>query len=229
MVNMVSTNVGELYKSLSKEELYELLEEVSKGNVAARDKVITHNKRLVLYRVSTRFGYTSCDKEDLMSAGNIGLMKAVDSYDLSKGIEFTTYAVKCIDNSMIRYLDGYNKHLRDISIDDAIYYDKQGNEIKMIDTIKNNTNIEEEYEESELYEAIRELINQLSERDRKIIMMNFGFYDDIVYSQKEIASLLNIPQSSFSRLKNKLINYLGMRLEEEGIIVLPKKKVLKKC
>ena len=229
MVNMVSTNVGKLPKQLSKEELYKLLEEVSKGNVEARDKVIDHNKRLILYRISTRFEYTSCDKEDLISVGNLGLMRAVDSYDVSKGVEFTTYAIKCIDNAILNFLKVNRKYMLEDRLEDVIYYDKQGNEIKLGDTIKDRTNLEEDFEHKELYEVIRELINQLSDRDRKIIMMNFGFYDDIVYSQKEIASLLNIPQSSFSRLKNKLINYLGMRLEEEGIIVLPKKKVLKKC
>lgn len=225
MVGKLSLNAEELPRQLSKEELYLLLEGVRYGDMEAREKVIIHNKRLVLYRMSTKFGYTSCDKEDLMSAGIIGLMKAVDSYDLSKGIEFTTYAVKCIDNTMMKYLNSYNKHLKDISIDDAIYYDKQGKEIKLGDTIKDNSDLEEDFEHKELYEAIREIINQLSERDRKIIMMNFGFYDDIVYSQKDIATLLGIPQSSFSRLKNRLVNYLGIRLEEEGVITLPSRKL----
>lgn len=225
MVGKLSLNAEELPRQLSKEELYLLLEGVRYGDMEAREKVIIHNKRLVLYRMSTKFGYTSCDKEDLMSAGIIGLMKAVDSYDLSKGIEFTTYAVKCIDNAMMKYLNSYNKHLKDTSIDDAIYYDKQGKEIKLGDTIKDNSDLEEDFEHKELYEVIREIINQLSERDRKIIMMNFGFYDDIVYSQKDIATLLGIPQSSFSRLKNRLVNYLGIRLEEEGVITLPSRKL----
>lgn len=225
MVGKLSLNAEELPRQLSKEELYLLLEGVRYGDMEAREKVIIHNKRLVLYRMSTKFGYTSCDKEDLMSAGIIGLMKAVDSYDLSKGIEFTTYAVKCIDNAMMKYLNSYNKYLKDTSIDDAIYYDKQGKEIKLGDTIKDNSDLEEDFEHKELYEVIREIINQLSERDRKIIMMNFGFYDDIVYSQKDIATLLGIPQSSFSRLKNRLVNYLGIRLEEEGVITLPSRKL----
>lgn len=225
MVGRLSLSVEELPKQLSKEELYLLLEGVRYGDMEAREKVIIHNKRLVLYRMSTKFGYTSCDKEDLMSAGIIGLVKAVDSYDLSKDIEFTTYAIKCIDNAMTTYLNSYNKYLKDTSIDDTIYYDEQGKEIKFSDTIKDNSDLEEDFEHKELYEVIREIINQLSERDRKIIMMNFGFYDGIVYSQKEIATLLNIPQSSFSRLKNKLVNYLGMRLEEEGVITLPSRKL----
>lgn len=225
MVNNLYRNIGKLPNLLSKEELYELLKETSNGNMSAREKVIIYNKRLVLYRLSTRFEYTGYDKEDLMSVGTLGLMRAVDSYDISKGTEFTTYAIKCIDNAILRYINKYNKYLTEASLDDTIYYDNKGNEIKLGDTIKDNTNIEEEYDELETYKIIRELINQLSERDRIIIMMNFGFYDDIVYSQKDIATLLNIPQSSFSRLKNKLVNYLGMRLEEEGIIALPSRKL----
>ena len=225
MVNNLYRNIGKLPNLLSKEVLYELLKEASNGNMSAREKVIIYNKRLVLYRLSTRFEYTAYDKEDLMSVGTLGLMQAVDSYDISKGTEFTTYAIKCIDNAILRYINKYNKYLTEASLDDTIYYDEKGNEIKLGDTIKDNTNIEEEYDELETYKIIRELINQLSERDRIIIMMNFGFYDDIVYSQKDIATLLNIPQSSFSRLKNKLVNYLGMRLEEEGIIALPSRKL----
>lgn len=225
MVNNLYINIGKLPNLLSKEELYELLKETSNGNMSAREKVIIYNKRLVLYRLSTRFEYTTYDKEDLMSVGTLGLMQAVDSYDISKGTEFTTYAIKCIDNAILRYINKYNKYLTEASLDDTIYYDEKGNEIKLGDTIKDNTNIEEEYDELETYKIIRELINQLSERDRIIIMMNFGFYDDIVYSQKDIATLLNIPQSSFSRLKNRLVNYLGIRLEEEGVITLPSRKL----
>lgn len=227
MVGNALRDIEKLPEKISKKELYELLAEVRNGNALAREKAIVHNMRLVLYRVSTRIKYTSIEASDLIDVGFLDLIKAIDTYDISSGVEFTTYAVKCIDNAILKYLNANNKYLSDISIYDAVYYNKVGGETDLVDIIEDSTNIEEEYEKKEMIQIIRNLINQFSERDRKIIMMSFGFYDDVIYSQKDIAFALQIPQSTFSRLKRKLIENLGIRLEEEGLINLPKRTLKK--
>ena len=164
----------------------------------------------------------------MISVGNLGLLNAVDTYDIEKGIEFTTYAVRCIDNIILNFLQVNKKYQEVRSTDEVLCYDTKGmQDIRLIDMISDDYDLEDVIMQKEVYRVIRELINQLSERDRMVIIMLFGFQDDIVYTQKNVATMLGMPQSNFFRLKNKLLNYLGIRLEEEGI-VNAHKRVLKK-
>lgn len=217
MTNKYSINIDNLPEQLPKEKLYALLKKVKTGDSKARELVIVYNLRLVLFRLSKRFVYSSLDREDLLSAGSLGLLKAVDSYDISKGVEFTTYAIKCIDNAIINYLNANNKYINNLSIDDAIYYNKEGKEIKLVETLMDDKDIEEEYIEKEIYKILRQLIEELSERDRTLIKMTFGFYDDNLYSQKEIAAIMNIPQSTFSEIKNRSLKKIRTKLTNEVI------------
>ena len=217
MSNRYSINIDNLPEQLPKEKLYVLLKKVKTGDSKARELVIVYNLRLVLFRLSKRFVYSSLDREDLLSAGSLGLLKAVDSYDISKGVEFTTYAIKCIDNAIINYLNANNKYINNLSIDDAIYYNKEGKEIKLVETLMDDEDIEEEYIEKEIYKILRQLIEELSERDRTLIKMTFGFYDDNLYSQKEIAAIMNIPQSTFSEIKNRSLKKIRTKLTNEVI------------
>ncbi len=217
MTNKYSINIDNLPEQLPKEKLYALLKKVKTGDSKARELVIVYNLRLVLFRLSKRFVYSSLDREDLLSAGSLGLLKAVDSYDISKGVEFTTYAIKCIDNAIINYLNANNKYINNLSIDDAIYYNKEGKEIKLVETLMDDEDIEEEYIEKEIYKILRQLIEELSERDRTLIKMTFGFYDDNLYSQKEIAAIMNIPQSTFSEIKNRSLKKIRTKLTNEVI------------
>lgn len=229
MVGKLSVSVEELPKQLSKEELYQLLEEVRCGDIEAREKVIVHNMRLVIYRVLSRFAYTNYEVDDLVSIGNIALLSAVDSYDATMGIEFTTYASKCIDNLILNFMKVNKKHQVISSLDDIIYCDKQGKQdIKFVDTLSDDYVLEDTVMQKEEYRVIRELIDELSERDRTAIVMLFGFYDDIIYTQKSVAALLGMPQSNFSRLKNKIVKYLETRLEEEGIVNMHKRTLKNK-
>lgn len=229
MVGNALRDIEKLPERISKKELYELLAEVRNGNAEAREKAIVHNMCLVVYRVYLRFSNTNYDIDDLISVGNLGLLNAVDTYDIEKGIEFTTYAVRCIDNIILNFLQVNKKYQEVRSTDEVLCYDTKGiQDIRLIDTISDDYDLEDVIMQKEVYKVIRELINQLSERDRMVIIMLFGFQDDIVYTQKNVATMLGMPQSNFFRLKNKLLNYLGIRLEEEGIVDVYK-RTLKKC
>lgn len=232
MVGKLSVCVEELPKQLSKEEIYQLLERVRCGDRGAREKVIIHNMRLVVYRVLSRFSHTNYEVDDLVSIGNIALLNAVDSYDATIGIEFTTYASKCIDNLILNFMKVNKKHQVVSSFDDIIYCDKYGKhdrkqDIRFVDAISDDYVLEDAVIQKEEYRVIRELIDELSERDKIIVTRLCGFQGNIVYTQKSVAAMLGIPQSNFSRLKNKIVKYLETRLEEEDIINIHK-RVLKK-
>lgn len=217
MVSKLSINTEEL----SKEELYQLFTEVKHGDRKAREKVILYNMRLVVYRVLSKFSHTNYEVDDLISIGDIALLSAIDSYDLSMGIEFTTYALKCIDNLILNFMKVNKKHQVVSSFDDFIYCDNQ--DIKLEDILDDDYVLEDVVMQKEEYRVVKEIIDELSERDRKIVMMLYGFQGNIVYTQKSVAAMLGMPQSNFSRLKNKILKYLGTRLEEEEI----HKRVLK--
>ena len=209
---------------LSNQEVNKLLEKIKQGDECARKKLAEHNIRLVIYEVTRRFNSVPYDKKDLISIGNIGLMKAISTFDISKKTKFLTYAVKCIDNEILMFLRNLKKERNVDSLDVTISYDKNGNELKIIDTISNKTDIVEDYTNNETYQAIRQLVNDLPNRDKEIIMLHFGFYGDKTYTQAEIANMLFISQSSISRLVKKIVKKLGQQLQEKGFIELRKKE-----
>lgn len=209
-----------LPKPLSKQKVYELLEKIKQGDKQAREKLVEHNIRLVLYEVTSRFKSVEYDKKDLVSIGNIGLMKAVTTFDTSKKVEFATYATRCIDNEILMFLRKLKKDQNVDSLDRTINYDKDGNELKVEDTISDETDIVEEYTDNETYQIIRQIVKDLPNRDREIIMLYFGFYNDKIHTQKEIADMMSISQSYVSRLIIKIVKRLGHQLQQKGVIEL---------
>lgn len=209
---------------LSKEEVFELIQKVNRGSKEARDKLISHNIRLVLYEVTNKFQNVNYDKKDLVSIGNIGLLKAIDTYDLSKEFEFATYAARCIDNEILMFLRKLKKDQNIDSLDRVIFHDKDGSEIRLEDKLSDNSDLVEDHENKITNNIIREVINELPERDKKIIMLHFGFYNDKVYTQSEIADMFNISQSYVSRLIQKIVKKIGKILESKGVIELHSKQ-----
>lgn len=212
-------NGYKLPKSLSKEEQEELFIKLNNGDKYALDNLIESNIRLVVYRVITKFNTIKCDKNDLVQVGVIGLLKAIKSFNISKNIEFKYYAIKCIDNEILMFIQKQKRHKNTISIDDLYefqhysddsYYDKLGiismkKEIFLLD----DYNIELEYEKEIIYEIIRNIINDLPNRESEIIKLYFGFYGE-KYNQLEIARKLNLTQSGVCRiLKRTLMNIKG--------------------
>ena len=209
-----------LPKPLSKKEVYELLDKIKQGDEKARAKLVEHNIRLVLSEVTGKFSTVEYDKKDLVSIGNVGLMKAIITFDTSKKVEFSTYAIRCIDNEILMFLRKLKKYANDDSLDRTINHDKDGNELKIEDTLSDDTDIVEEYTDNETHRIIREVVKDLPDRDRKIIMLHFGFYNDETHTQREIAEMLSISQSYVSRLITKIVKRVGKILEEKGLIEL---------
>lgn len=220
-----------LPQPLIKDELDKLIKEACSGSKEARDKLIIHNIRLVLHEVTNRFRNIDYDKKDLVSIGSIGLVKAVNTYDITKEVKFATYAVRCIDNEILMFLKKV-KHDKNIdSIDKVLFYGKDGSELKLEDILSDDSDLVIDHENSETYKIIRQLINQLPDRDKEIIMLHFGFYNDRIYTQKEIADKFHISQSYVSRVITKIVNKLGKQLESVRVTELnikPKVKLKEK-
>lgn len=209
-----------LPKALSKQEMYELLELMKNGDINAREKLVEHNIRLVLYEVTGKFKNVFYDKKDLVSIGIIGLMKAINTFDTTKKVEFATYAVRCIDNEILMFLRKIKKHQNVESLDNSVYQGSDGRDIKLEDMLSDDTNIEEDYTDNETYQIIRMIVDKLPEREQLIIKLHFGFIDDKTYTQKEIADKLQISQSYVSRLVTKIVNKIGVLLKEKGVVEL---------
>lgn len=220
-----------LPQPLIKDELDKLIKEACSGSKEARDKLIIHNIRLVLHEVTNRFRNIDYDKKDLVSIGSIGLVKAVNTYDITKEVKFATYAVRCIDNEILMFLRKV-KHDKNIdSIDKVLFYGKDGSELKLEDILSDDSDLVIDHENSETYKIIRQLINQLPDRDKEIIMLHFWFYNDRIYTQKEIADKFHISRSYVSRVITKIVNKLGKQLESVRVTELnikPKVKLKEK-
>ena len=216
--NELFIDANKLPQPLPKSQVNELLDKVKHGDEDAIKMIIEHNIRLVLYQVNNKFKSVEYDKKDLVSIGNIGLIKAVTTFDKSKNVEFATYATRCIDNEILMFLRKLKKDQKVDSLDKTITHDKEGKELKIEDTISDENDIVEDYEKNITYKIIREIVKELPDRDREIIMLHFGFYNNEVHTQKEIADMMSISQSYVSRLITKIVKKIGIQLQKCGVI-----------
>lgn len=203
----------ELLKPLSKSETIELLIKVSSKDEIARLKLIKHNIRLVIYEVKTKFNNVNINKEDLVASGIIGLIKAISSFNINKNVEFATYATVCIDNEILMSLRNFRKHNFVESLDKVIYSDDVGNELTLKDILSRDENIIDYYVTKETFKEVRNLVNNLPEVEKKVIKMRFGFYNDKIYTEKEIAEKVNFSQSYTSRFIKKILKRLKNEIE----------------
>ena len=181
----------------------------------AKTMLIEHNSRLVVY-IAKKFDNTGVGVEDLISIGTIGLIKAINSFDINKKIKLATYASRCIENEILMYLRRNHKTRMEVSIDEPLNVDWDGNELLLSDILGTDEdiiyrNLEDEAEKKLLLKAV----NKLSERERTIIDLRFGLNspDGKELTQKEVADMLGISQSYISRLEKKIIK----RLKKEMI------------
>ncbi len=193
------------------EETFQLLEI---NEEKARQTLITHNLRLVVY-IAKKFESTGIGIEDLVSIGTIGLIKAVKTFCPNKNIKLATYASRCIENEILMFLRKTNQHKNEISIDEPLNTDWDGNELLLSDILGTeedtvNSNIECEAEKS----VLREAVERLPEREKCIMKMRFGLTDGKEKTQKEVADLIGISQSYISRLEKKIIKKLRKELEK---------------
>jgi len=202
-----------LPEKLSKEEVYSLLTKVRAGDIFAKEKLALHNIRLVLHKVQNKFKDADYDKKDLVAIGNVGLVKAINSFDMSKGHAFSTYASRCIENEILMVLRKTKKDSGVLSLEQPIYEDSTGGEIvRLKDTIKDETNIEEDYMDNELCQKVRKIVESLPPHEREIIMLRYGFYDGEKWGQCEIAKKVNTSQVQISRTLVKTLDHISKLL-----------------
>ena len=190
---------------LTGEKEHECLEKLESGDVKARELLIVHNLRLVVY-IAKKFESTGVQIEDLISIGTLGLIKAVNTFRLSKNIKLATYASRCIENEILMYLRKTNPAKAEVSYFEPLNVDWDGNELLLSDILGSEPedvyrDLECEDERSRLYRAV----NSLEERERVIMTMRFGLGGGREYTQKEVADALGISQSYISRLENRII------------------------
>ncbi len=197
-----------LPEPLSREEETKYVELSMQGDEQARAKLIEHNLRLVVF-LSKKYENTGIDLEDLVSIGTIGLIKGVNTYKLDKNIKLATYASRCIDNEILMYLRKNKKRRTEISFEDSLSYDGEGNELHLEDVLGTDADIvtkglEEETEKKLLYQEIA----KLKGRDKEIMILRYGLFGQKEKTQKEVATMLNISQSYISRIEKKVIKHL---------------------
>ena len=202
---------------LSKKEEDETIARLRAGDVAARDKLVEHNLRLVVY-IAKKFENSGVNIEDLISIGTIGLIKAVNTFKADKNIKLATYASRCIENEILMYLRKINQQRLDISLDEPLNVDWDGNELLLSDVLGSdgleiNDNIEQEDEKRILYTCME----GLSDRERLIMSMRFGMNGQNEHTQKEVADILGISQSYISRIEKRIILKLKRDIERQTI------------
>ena len=198
---------------LSKEEELKYLIDLKNGNESARDVLIEHNLRLVVF-LAKKYETTGYDMEDLVSIGSIGLIKGINTYKIDKNIKLATYASRCIANEILMYIRKNKNRKTEISLEDALNYDQDGNELHLEDVMGTPDDlVVKEFEETEEKRLLTKEIELLDERDKKIMIMRYGLYNTKEYTQKEVADKLNISQSYISRIEKKVINNLKNTLQ----------------
>lgn len=214
-----------LPEPLTKNQVYDYLERYQFGDESAKDEIIKHNIRLVINQVIKRFGTTPYEKKELVSIGLVGLIKSVNTFNISKNVEFATYATRCIDNEILMFMRKGKKYINDGSLEQPIGTDTDGKDLKIEDILSDDSSdFVSDYEDKETYKIVRKIVDELPDRERKIVMLHFGFIDDKIYTQKEIANKLNISQAYVSRLITKIVKKVGKRLVDNGVIDTIKEK-----
>ncbi len=201
-------NQETLPKAYTPEEEQEKILELLSGKVGVKDELIAHNLRLVVY-IARKFDNTGVDLDDLISVGTIGLIKAVNTFKNDKNIKLATYASRCIENEILMHLRKISKQKGEISLDEPLNIDYEGNKLLLSDILgtdpeivyKNSENIEER-------KILKDAIDKLTFREKQIMSMRYGLDGEDELTQKEVADMLGISQSYISRLEKKIVSRL---------------------
>ena len=185
------------------------------GDRACRDRLIEHNLRLVVY-IARKFENTGIHMEDLISIGTIGLIKAIETYNLEKKTKLATYASRCIENEILMYLRKNASRRGEVSFDEPLNTDWDGNELLLSDVLGDDEGVGKKLEDEEDKKIIAEAISGLSEREREIIELRFGLGGRKEKTQKEVADEIGISQSYISRLEKKIISRMQKEIKKLG-------------
>lgn len=193
---------------LSKEDELKYLIRAKAGDEEARNILIEHNLRLVVF-LAKKYENTTYDIEDLVSIGSIGLIKGINTYKIDKNIKLATYASRCISNEILMFLRKNKRKKAEVSLEDALNYDAEGNELHLEDILGTDADlVPNEYEKQVDKETLSKEIEDLPDRDKEIMTLRYGLNNTKEYTQKEVAEMLGISQSYISRIEKKVIRKL---------------------
>ena len=213
------SNQMSLPEPLSEQEEKEYINKCINGDINARNYLIEHNMRLVVF-IAKRFESPKVLLEDLISIGSMGLIKGVETFKLDKNIKLGTYASRCIENEILMFLRKISKQKVEISLDEPLNIDGDGNELLLSDVIANSDNhaldeVLKDEKERLMYQAVE----RLKLREKEIIVMRYGLYNTKSYTQKEVADKLGISQSYISRLEKRIMSKLKNDIEKKLTLV----------
>ena len=198
---------------LSKEEELDYVLKARNGDIEARNKLIEHNLRLVVF-LAKKYESTGYDLEDLVSIGSIGLIKGIETYKPDKNIKLATYSSRCIANEILMYIRKNKKRKTEVSLEDALNYDAEGNELHLEDILGTDDNIIfVEFSFKLDKELLKQELKNLNVREKQIMTLRYGLNETEEYTQKEVAEMLGISQSYISRIEKKIIKKLKTLME----------------
>lgn len=215
-VNHVCLYVGavdKLLPPLSKDEELDLARRMNAGDKEARDKLIEHNLRLVVF-LAKKYENTGYELEDLVSIGTVGLIKGIDTYKVDKNIKLATYVSRCIANEILMFLRKNKKRRTEISLEETLNYDAEGNTLCLEDVIGTDEDIVATSFEKMIDKRFLESeLNNLNDREKMIMSLRYGLNNKEEYTQKEVATMLGISQSYISRIEKKIINRIKTAMQ----------------
>ena len=187
--------------------------------MSARNKLVEHNLRLVAHIIKKYYSAQN-EQDDLVSIGTIGLIKAINTYDISKKIKLSSYASRCIENEILMHFRNLKKTAQDISINEAIDIDKDGNPLTLLDIMSVDDNIADELDLKFNSKKLTKFINEeLSSREKKIIILRYGLNGEEPLTQREVAKMLNISRSYVSRIEKKALQLLKKRFDKSTVFL----------
>lgn len=193
---------------LEKDEELACIIKAQEGDEEARNKLVEHNLRLVVF-LAKKYENTSYDLEDLVSIGSIGLIKGINTYKIDKNIKLATYASRCIANEILMFLRKNKKRRAEVSLEEALNYDSEGNELHLEDVLGTDAELVPNlYQDKVNREFLDNEVKELNKRDKEIITLRYGLNNTKEYTQKEVAEMLGISQSYISRIEKKVIKKL---------------------
>ena len=207
---------GSFPKPLSEKQEKIYLERCANGDKEARNKLVEHNLRLVAHIIKKYYG-TQSEQDDLVSIGTIGLIKAVDTYDMNKNIRLSSYASRCIENEILMHFRNAKKSAQDISLNETIDTDKDGNPLTLLDIMSVDDNIIDTLDLKFNSRKLGQYINEeLDDREKKIIILRYGLDGNEPMTQKNVAKLLNISRSYVSRIETRALKILKKRFDNSS-------------
>lgn len=205
---------GTFPKPLSDEEEREYLIKAKNGDIKARNKLVEHNLRLVAHIIKKYYAVNT-DQDDLVSIGTIGLIKAINTFDTDKKVKLSSYASRCIENEILMHFRNQRKTSQNVSLEDAIDTDKDGNALKLMDLLSVDDNFIDNLDKQINLQKIDKYIEEtLTKREKEIINLRYGLDDRKPLTQREVSALMDISRSYVSRIEKKALQKLRSRYDK---------------